>query len=273
MRRAVALARDYATRRVAFGRPLTEHPLHRETLAWMEVETQAATQLVLHVARLLGREECGEASDAERALLRVLTPIAKLYTGKQAVAVASEALEAFGGAGYVEDTGLPRLLRDAQVLAIWEGTTNVLSLDVLRALSRDASLDVVLGDVRARIDGVRLPALAASVGRVRSALALVAAHAATLSRDDPAAMEAGARGFAYALARCTCAALMLEHGQWAADVEGDARPALAAARWCDADLAPLVVTDAAHRAASAAISGAPAGGVAGSMAPFAMKSV
>src|SRR5207247_694586 len=66
-------------------------------------------------------------------LLRILTPIAKLTTGKQAVAVASEAIESFGGAGYVEDTGLPRLLRDAQVLPVWEGTTNVLSLDLLRA--------------------------------------------------------------------------------------------------------------------------------------------
>ncbi len=65
-----------------------------------------------------------------------MTPIMKLTTGKQAVSVASEVLESFGGAGYVEDTGLPVLLRDAQVLPIWEGTTNVLALDTLRALGR-----------------------------------------------------------------------------------------------------------------------------------------
>src|SRR6185369_294028 len=67
-------------------------------------------------------------------LLRVLTPVMKLTTGKQAVSVASEVLEMFGGAGYVEDTGLPVLLRDSQVLPIWEGTTNVLALDGFRAL-------------------------------------------------------------------------------------------------------------------------------------------
>ncbi len=66
--------------------------------------------------------------------------MAKLVTGKQAVAHASEVLESFGGAGYVEDTGLPVLLRDAQVLSIWEGTTNVLSLDLLRALTGESGL-------------------------------------------------------------------------------------------------------------------------------------
>ncbi len=71
----------------------------------------------------------------EAALLRLLTPLAKLWTGKLAVKLCSEALECFGGAGYIEDTGLPQLLRDAQVYAIWEGTTNVLSLDSLRALA------------------------------------------------------------------------------------------------------------------------------------------
>src|SRR5208282_4886259 len=82
------------------------------------------------------RDEAGVASEEDGQLARLLTPIVKLTTGKQAVAVASETLEAFGGAGYVEDTGLPRILRDAQVLPIWEGTTNVLALDVLRAMAR-----------------------------------------------------------------------------------------------------------------------------------------
>src|SRR5437660_3491159 len=70
----------------------------------------------------------------EARLLRVLTPVMKLTTGKQAVLVLSEVIEAFGGAGSVEDTGLPQLLRDSHVLPIWEGTTNVLPLDTLRGL-------------------------------------------------------------------------------------------------------------------------------------------
>ncbi|MDF1505293.1 acyl-CoA dehydrogenase family protein, partial [Roseisolibacter sp. H3M3-2] len=170
MRRASALARDYAERRVAFGKPLRAHPLHAETLAALEVEGRGALQLVLHVAALLGRDECGTATDGERAALRLLTPVAKLLTGKQAVAVASEALEAFGGAGYVEDTGLPRLLRDAQVLAIWEGTTNVLALDVLRAIEREDALAPHLADLHARLSAVRDDALAPTAQLLHAAL-------------------------------------------------------------------------------------------------------
>ena len=132
MRRAIALARDYARRRFAFGATLAEKPLHLDTLAGMQAEFEAAFHLTFFLVELIGRDEAGELRQQERDLLRLLTPIVKLTTAKQSVAVCSEALECFGGAGYVEDTGLPALLRDAQVFSIWEGTTNVLSLDALR---------------------------------------------------------------------------------------------------------------------------------------------
>ena len=131
LRRGIALARDYAGRRVAFGAPLAAKPLHVDTLAGMQAEHEAAFHLAFHGVALLGREETGVITEDEAALLRLLQPLAKLTTARQAVAGASETLEAFGGAGYVEDTGLPELLRDAQVLSIWEGTTNVLALDAL----------------------------------------------------------------------------------------------------------------------------------------------
>ena len=134
MRRGLALATDYARKRVAFGAPLSEKPLHMDTLADLEAEAEAAFHLAFYVAELTGQAETDELSEDDALLLRLLTPVMKLTTGKQAVMVASEVLEAFGGEGYVEDTGLPQLLRDAQVLPIWEGTTNVLSLDALRAL-------------------------------------------------------------------------------------------------------------------------------------------
>src|SRR5690606_20504085 len=101
------------------------------------------------VARL-GAQETGEGDARGEALLRLLHPLTKLTTGKQAVAGASEALEAFGGAGYIEDTGLPELLRDAQVLAIWEGTTNVLALEVARAVLRADALAPALEEIRRR---------------------------------------------------------------------------------------------------------------------------
>src|SRR5690606_7279152 len=146
MRRAVALARDFARRRFAFGAMLEDKPLHLETLAEMQAEYEAALQLAFYSVELLGKLETGEADAREQALRRMITPIAQLTTAKQAVVVASEALESFGGAGYIEDTGLPVLLRDAQVLPIWEGTTNVLSLDVLRALSRDRDALTIFGE-------------------------------------------------------------------------------------------------------------------------------
>ena len=94
MRRAIALAADYATRRVAFGRPLAAHPLHVETLAAMAVEYEGGLHLTFHLGELLGREECGAASADDLLLLRLLTPVAKLYTAKQGVMVASETARA-----------------------------------------------------------------------------------------------------------------------------------------------------------------------------------
>ncbi|CAL4175553.1 unnamed protein product, partial [Meganyctiphanes norvegica] len=83
---------------------------------------------------LLGREEAGVASKQESLVLRILTPVMKMYTAKCSMSISSEGLECFGGQGYIEDTGLPQILRDSQVLPIWEGTSNIMSLDVLRSI-------------------------------------------------------------------------------------------------------------------------------------------
>ncbi|MGA7989876.1 MAG: acyl-CoA dehydrogenase family protein, partial [Thermoanaerobaculia bacterium] len=165
MRRAVALARDYARRRVAFKAPLSEKPLHLETLADLQATSEGAFHLAFRAAELMGLEEAGAAGEHEIAILRLLVPIAKLTTGKQAVAVASEALEAFGGAGYVEDTDLPRLLRDAQVLPIWEGTTNVLSLDLLRAGAKAGGIAPVVREVERALASAVDPRLAPAAAR------------------------------------------------------------------------------------------------------------
>ena len=137
MRRALDLAQSYSRKRSAFGKLLVDHPLHRTTLAELEGEFEKCFEFTFYVASLLGKSECGTANEEERLLLRALTPILKLYTAKKCIQVVSEVIEVFGGAGYVEDTGIPRLLRDAQVFSIWEGTTNVLSLDFLRALEKE----------------------------------------------------------------------------------------------------------------------------------------
>jgi putative acyl-CoA dehydrogenase len=243
MRRAIALARDFATRRVAFGKRLLDHPLHVETLAAMETEWRAAFLLAFHVVELLGRQEGNEATADELARLRLLIPVAKLYTAKQAVAVASEALESFGGAGYIEDTGLPRLLRDAQVLPIWEGTTNVLSLDVLRALEKTNGLPSWLADARRRLDSLGTDTLSASASRVREALRQIEAFVERAEEQGRAFAETRARAFSYALARTTAAVLLLEHADWSVKRRGDHAAVLAATRWCARDLAVLESDD------------------------------
>lgn len=243
MRRAIALASDYASRRVAFGKPIAAHPLHAATLAAMELEWRAGFHLAFHVVELLGRQECGNATPDQLARLRLLIPVAKLYTAKQAVAVASEALESFGGAGYIEDTGLPRLLRDAQVLSIWEGTTNVLSLDVLRALEKTDALVAFLRDARQRLGALRVDALATVSSRIADALGTIEQFAARATQRGREFAETNARAFAFALARTTAALLMAEYAAWSVGGTDHSVALAAASRWCERDLAPVENAD------------------------------
>jgi alkylation response protein AidB-like acyl-CoA dehydrogenase len=252
MRRGIALARAYARKRRVFGKLLAEQPLHLETLAALQVEFEAAFHLTFHVAELVGKEELGTSSDSERAVLRLLTPLTKLYTARQGIALASEVLEAFGGAGYVEDTGLPSLLRDAQVLSIWEGTTNVLSLDAQRAIDKDAALAPFLADLRGRLETVRTAELQAPMKAVNAAVRRIEDFCGQQLADADF-LQAGARSFAYALARSYAAGLLLEHADWLFRAEQDRRGIAVAQRWCAQDLAPLLQPHDTHRAASRAL--------------------
>ena len=233
MRRGLALAEDYARKRRAFGKLLAEHPLHRDTLADLHAEFAGALHLVMHLGVLLGREETDAASDDDRALLRLLTPIAKLYTAKQAIAVASEVLECFGGQGYIEDTGLPSLLRDCQVLSIWEGTTNVLSLDVLRVIEKADVLDALGADVRRRLAGLQRPELAVLRVTILRALKDIVAWPQSAEKSGRESLEAGARRFAFSVARIYTAALLASAAQ-----NGHITNAILQ-RWCRAPMSIL----------------------------------
>jgi len=222
MRRAVALVEDYGRRRVAFRAPLSEKPLHQDTLLGMEAERTGALLLSFRAAALQGRVERGAATPAEAAARRAVVLLAKLTTGKQAVAVASEALECIGGAGYVEDTGLPRLLRDAQVLPIWEGTTNVLALELYRALREPGAAEGLAAELSAPLARVADPALRPAA----EAAARAAAHARAWlagAAARPEALEAGARRLALTLGRALQLALACAHAQACLD-KGNRRP-------------------------------------------------
>jgi acyl-CoA dehydrogenase len=245
MRRGMALALDYAQRRVAFGAPLSEKPLHLDTLAGSQAETEAAFHLAFRVAELLGRHEAGESDDDEALLLRLLTPLMKLTTAKQAVAVASETLEAFGGAGYVEDTGLPVLLRDSQVLPIWEGTTNVLALDALRATGPDnRAFQVLKSEVGRSVESVGDKRLAWAARATRSALEHAEAWLAEAAKEGQAALEAGARRFSLTLGRAAASALLVSHARWSLEHEGDERAAAAARRFAASGVDLIAPRDA-----------------------------
>jgi alkylation response protein AidB-like acyl-CoA dehydrogenase len=210
MQHGLALANDYARRRLVFGAMLAEQPLHGETLAELEAETAGAFMLTFFLIELLGREEAGLLDEDEAALLRFLTPIVKLATGKQAVRVVSETLEAFGGAGYVEDTGIPVLLRDTQVLPIWEGTTNVLSLDALLRTDAERGLAALRGRMQSVAGGAGHGEFKKSAEAASAAVEHAARWRSTV--HDRTALQAGARRFAMTLARALELGLLVEHG-------------------------------------------------------------
>jgi putative acyl-CoA dehydrogenase len=135
-RRAVAVARDYSHRRTVFGFKLSKQPLHLHTLAALELEVRGCLYLIgniLHWTGLIETEKQAQSPFIEAH--RLLIPLGKLYICKMSVAVISEAMECLGGTGYMEDSRLPHLYRDARVNSIWEGTTNVISMDVVRVLT------------------------------------------------------------------------------------------------------------------------------------------
>ena len=231
MRRGLALARDYARKRSAFGAPLAQKPLHIDMLAGLQAEMEGAFHLVFSVAALIGKEEAGELQPGQKELLRALIPIAKLTAARQSVAVLSEVVESFGGAGYVEDTGIPQLLRDAQVFPIWEGTTNVLALDTLRAIQAMDGLGLVRQEALRLLAEVSESSLSAGVESVKKALT----HAEEWFKDGSKAgetqLEAGARRFALTLGRALELAFLLNHAQWSLVHERDGRSAAAARRF------------------------------------------
>ena len=230
MRHGLALAKDYAKRRVAFGAPLEQKPLHIDTLASLEAEYEGAFLLAFRAVELLGKDEAGELGEHEAALLRLLTPIVKLTTAKQAVAISSEVLESFGGAGYIEDTGLPRILRDSQVLPIWEGTTNVLSLDLLRALAKTGTLEPIAREVHASVDGAD-PSLKVAAETAVRAVDHAQAWLMKTMEGGPHAVEAGARRLAMTLGRALELGYLVREATRSKKYGDQAKPEAAARRF------------------------------------------
>lgn len=255
MRRGLMLARQFAETREAFGLRLFRQPLHREVLSWLAVDADAAFALTGLCFSLLGRYEADGDAEAG-ALLRFAATLAKASTGKLAVASASEVVECFGGPGYIEDTGIPRLLRDSQVLPVWEGTTNVLSLDVLRALARDDALAPYLAYVDRALDvsGEWIGPVAEQLRGVRGSVAEAAAAAAASAASPHT--QAGARHLMERMAYLLAAAALVEQAAFDLD-RGDARGGLVASLWTRRRLLGDPCAGEGHKAFAHVVDGAP----------------
>ena len=192
MRQAVAQAVHHARHRTAFQRKLVDQPLMSEVLADLALESEAATALTFRLARAYDEED--EASIVFR---RVVTPAAKFWICKRAPFVAVEAMEVLGGSGYIEESMMPRIYREAPVNSIWEGSGNVMCLDVLRAIERTPRAAEVLA-AELDIDGEP---------RVRRFLDRLSRRLSAAERYD----EAQARGLVRDLVQALQAALLIKH--------------------------------------------------------------
>ncbi|HXD54297.1 MAG TPA: acyl-CoA dehydrogenase family protein [Solirubrobacteraceae bacterium] len=207
MRSGVVSATWHTAHRSAFGKVLAEQPLMRNVLADLCVESEATTALAMRLARaydearedvVYGSHPPGDESDAQ-LFKRLATAVGKYWTCKRAPNHAFESLECLGGAGYVEESGMPRLYREAPLASIWEGSGNVMSLDVLRALTRaPRSLEVFLAEVELAAGGdARLDA---RVTELKGQFA------------DPGTLESRARRVVESMALCLQGSLLVRHG-------------------------------------------------------------
>jgi putative acyl-CoA dehydrogenase len=197
MRHGLAQAAHHAAHRQAFGRYLADQPLMRNVLADLAVESEAATTVMLRLAGATDRSARGDA--AETAFKRLGLAVSKYWVCKRAPAHAAESLECLGGNGYVEDSGMPRLLRESPLNSIWEGSGNVAALDLLRVILREPyAVEAFLAEVGRAAGADRR--LDAAVRKVKDSLA------------DVAKIEANARLTAERLALVLQGSLLVRHG-------------------------------------------------------------
>lgn len=200
MRRSVAEALFIARHRTAFGKRLLDLPLMRRQLLKMLVTAEQGRSMVFHTARVLERADAGDARAAK--VLRILTPLLKFRTCRDARKVAGDAMEVRGGCGYIEEFSDARVLRDAHLGSIWEGTSNIVALDVARATRREGALEAL----RAHLDELGEEAGNMMPGGLADALARACDYMEAVARDP--AREAEVRQAASAVYNAASAVIM-----------------------------------------------------------------
>ncbi len=200
MRQAVAQATHHAAHRSTFGKRLVEHPLMANVLADLCIESEAATAAMMRLARAFDEDH---GDETPRHFSRIATAVCKYWVCKRTPMLVAEALECLGGNGYVEESILPRLYRQAPLNSVWEGSGNVICLDVLRAAGREPeTLEAFFGEVElARGSDPRLDAFVRELRR---------------DLQEPEALEARARRLVERMAQALQGSLLLRHGDSAA---------------------------------------------------------
>jgi alkylation response protein AidB-like acyl-CoA dehydrogenase len=220
MRRAVHDAMAVARGRVAFGRRIVELPLARRQLLKMMLPLEQALSLCFATADALDRADLSADTHAA-ALVRILTPVLKLRATRDARRVCGDAMEMRGGTGYVEEFATPKLLRDAHLGSIWEGTTNIVALDALRrAVGRHGAETALATELHARIDEAKT-VLDAYADRLRELVDRAIAFARAVASDS--AHEADARRATSALYHAASAVVLAWEGARIHEARGDAR--------------------------------------------------
>ncbi|HEY7416581.1 MAG TPA: acyl-CoA dehydrogenase family protein, partial [Ktedonobacteraceae bacterium] len=209
MRRSYLEALVYTRGRVAFGRPLAEHPLMRRQLVDLLVEIEGCAAMVFETAAVLERVDRHGAEEDHR-LLRILTPLCKYYIPKRSEYVVLEALEMRGGNGYVEDWVNPRMLRDTIVNVVWEGSANVIVLDVARAMAREGAATALLHMLHQRLQSLQHEAVIPHAREVQALLNGLGERLHRLPSLNPERAQLPLRGLVERMAHLTIATLLLE---------------------------------------------------------------
>jgi hypothetical protein len=236
MRRVFLEAAIRATRRHAFGKPILAHGMVRETLVSLLVDSEAAAALLFRMAARLPATL--DAIGAGDPLARILVPLTKIRCTRGGIESASAALEIFGGNGYIEDWPMARQLRDAQCHTIWEGTENVLALDVLRTMAKDDSHVAVLGLCDDILAGADDPLLAPVRDLIAGGRARLAENLARVAGAGAEVARLRARQLAADMTDVVCAALLLDQAGWELGERQSARKAVVAAWYARARLGP-----------------------------------
>jgi acyl-CoA dehydrogenase len=224
MRRSFLESAIYAAQREAFGRRLDRLPMVQETLLRMAVEIEATSSMVFETSSLSG----GAGDERNRQLYRIMVPLSKFRGARLGLELASQAVEVLGGNGYIETWPTARQLRDAQCHTIWEGTENIICLDVLRAMQREHAHDALLDRIDGALSAADHPLLAAAKDTVAEARREVQ-EAIEFIEGAPADLrQLHARRVTAWLADVTEGALLLEQAAQELRATGSARKAAVA---------------------------------------------